>query len=140
MQKIRYHIQSVWDARKTRWIQNGCWEDSARPRQCSAPQDADVVLVNTCGFIEPAVSESSRSSWTRLRNWSISDPRPLLVVTGCLVNRYGQDLRVELPEVDLFLEISRTVGTWHAGAGHAHLRDQRMDAVSGSEALRLRAP
>ena len=34
-------------------------------------------------------------------------PRPLLVVTGCLISRYGQELGRELPEADLFLEIAR---------------------------------
>lgn len=72
-----------------------------------APEGADVVLINTCGFIEPAVNESLQVILDTAQEIDSLDPKPLLVVTGCLVNRYGQDLRLELPEVDLFLEISR---------------------------------
>lgn len=72
---------------------------------CSA--EAEVVLINTCGFIEPAVSESLQVILDTAQELETLEPRPLLVVTGCLVNRYGQDLRQELPEVDLFLEIAR---------------------------------
>jgi len=71
------------------------------------PEDADVVLVNTCGFIEPAVSESLQVILDTAQALAELEPRPVLVVTGCLVSRYGQELRSELPEVDLFLEIGR---------------------------------
>ncbi|NCD25451.1 MAG: 30S ribosomal protein S12 methylthiotransferase RimO [Deltaproteobacteria bacterium] len=72
-----------------------------------SPREADVVLINTCGFIEPAVGESLQVILDTAQDVAGLTPKPLLVVTGCLVNRYGQDLRAELPEVDLFLEIAR---------------------------------
>lgn len=72
-----------------------------------SPREADVVLINTCGFIEPAVGESLQVILDTAQEVAELTPKPLLVVTGCLVNRYGQDLRAELPEVDLFLEIAR---------------------------------
>ncbi|WP_462324693.1 30S ribosomal protein S12 methylthiotransferase RimO [Desulfoplanes sp.] len=69
------------------------------------PEEADVVLINTCGFIEPAVQESVQTILETSGTIADLDPKPLLVVTGCLVMRYEQELRQELPEVDLFLTI-----------------------------------
>ncbi|MCL7486784.1 MAG: 30S ribosomal protein S12 methylthiotransferase RimO [Desulfobulbaceae bacterium] len=65
------------------------------------PADADLLLVNTCGFIAPAVEEAV-DEILRLGEYKREDPDKLLVVTGCLVQRYGADLKEELPEVDLF--------------------------------------
>lgn len=70
------------------------------------PSQADVVLINTCGFIEPAVSESLEVILDVIQEISTLNPKPVLVVTGCLVNRYGQSLEQELPEVDLFVNIA----------------------------------
>ncbi len=65
------------------------------------PVDADLLLVNTCGFIAAAVEEAI-DEILRLTEYKLQDPDKLLVVTGCLVQRYGGDLKKELPEVDLF--------------------------------------
>ena len=65
------------------------------------PVEADLLLVNTCGFIEPAVKESI-DEILRLAEYKNADPEKLLVVTGCLVQRYGAELKKELPEVQLF--------------------------------------
>jgi ribosomal protein S12 methylthiotransferase RimO len=69
------------------------------------PETADVVLINTCGFIEPAVQESVQTILETAESIADISPKPLLVVTGCLVMRYEQELRRELPEVDLFVTI-----------------------------------
>ncbi|MGX9366013.1 30S ribosomal protein S12 methylthiotransferase RimO [Desulfoplanes sp. PS50] len=69
------------------------------------PDQAEVVLINTCGFIEPAVQESVQTILETAESIADLSPKPLLVVTGCLVMRYEQELRRELPEVDLFLTI-----------------------------------
>lgn len=65
------------------------------------PTDADLLVVNTCGFIVSAVEEAV-DEILRLAEYKREDPKKMLVVTGCLVQRYGQELRNELPEVDLF--------------------------------------
>ena len=65
------------------------------------PADADLLLVNTCGFIASAVEEAI-DEILRLSEYKLQDSNKLLVVTGCLVQRYGGDLKKELPEVDLF--------------------------------------
>jgi ribosomal protein S12 methylthiotransferase len=64
------------------------------------PQEADLLIVNTCGFIEEAVSESID---TILEVAKGKTDRQVLVVMGCMVQRYGDDLKKELPEVDIFL-------------------------------------
>lgn len=65
---------------------------------------ADVVLINTCGFIRPAVEESVRTILEAIRHLGGLKRRPLLVVAGCMVGRYGAtELAAELPEVDLWL-------------------------------------
>jgi ribosomal protein S12 methylthiotransferase len=61
------------------------------------PEDADVVVVNTCAFIEAARQESID---TVLALSESRRPGARLVVTGCLAERYGQELAAALPEAD----------------------------------------
>jgi ribosomal protein S12 methylthiotransferase len=60
--------------------------------------EADLVVVNTCAFIEPARAESIE---TILALAEERRPGSRLVVTGCMAERYGPELAAELPEVDL---------------------------------------
>lgn len=60
---------------------------------------ADVIIVNTCGFIASAKEESVR---TILQMANAKKVGATLVVTGCLMQRYRDELMRELPEVDLF--------------------------------------
>lgn len=64
------------------------------------PAAAELLLVNTCGFIESAVQEGID---TILALADEKQPGARLVVAGCMVQRYGPELAAELPEVDLFL-------------------------------------
>ncbi|PXF60333.1 MAG: 30S ribosomal protein S12 methylthiotransferase RimO [Deltaproteobacteria bacterium] len=64
------------------------------------PKEADLLIVNTCGFIEEAVSESIDTILAVAREKTAGQ---VLVVMGCMVQRYGDDLKKELPEVDIFL-------------------------------------
>jgi ribosomal protein S12 methylthiotransferase len=68
------------------------------------PAEAELLLINTCGFIRPAVEEAV-DEILRLSEYKKEDPTKKLVVTGCMVQRYGKDLQQELPEVDLFVGI-----------------------------------
>jgi ribosomal protein S12 methylthiotransferase len=69
---------------------------------CETPEEAQLILVNTCGFIQSAVEEAV-DQILELASLKLEDPTKLLVVTGCLVQRYGKDLSKEMPEVDLFI-------------------------------------
>lgn len=66
------------------------------------PETADVVLVNTCGFIDAAKRESID---TMLRAAQLKEGGSVkaVVAVGCLVQRYQDELRREMPEVDLLL-------------------------------------
>lgn len=73
-------------------------------RTVDDPASADLLLINTCGFIRPAVEEAV-DEILRLAEYKQAAPAKKLVVTGCLVQRYGANLAKELPEVDLFVGI-----------------------------------
>ena len=63
-----------------------------------SPEGADLVVANTCAFIEAAREESVE---TVLALADRKDPGARLVVTGCMAERYGDELAAALPEVDL---------------------------------------
>ena len=71
----------------------------AGARLVNRPEVADVILVNTCGFLESAVQESIDSILEMAEHRTRGQ---ILAVTGCMVERYGLELRQELPEVDIF--------------------------------------
>ncbi|MCC8193895.1 MAG: 30S ribosomal protein S12 methylthiotransferase RimO [Deltaproteobacteria bacterium] len=76
--------------------------------------EADCVIINTCAFIEPAIRESVSVIAETIEDIAQTAPgkKPLLVVSGCLVGRYGAAvLAPELPEVDLWLD-NRDLGAW----------------------------
>jgi ribosomal protein S12 methylthiotransferase len=75
------------------------------------PDQADVLVVNTCSFIDPAKKESIDTILEMAEYKKIGRARKL-IVAGCLVERYRGDLRRELPEVDAILgtnELDRIV-------------------------------
>ncbi|MEL6983970.1 MAG: 30S ribosomal protein S12 methylthiotransferase RimO, partial [Actinomycetota bacterium] len=59
-------------------------------------EDADVVVVNTCAFVEEARQESIDT----ILDLQEARPEAELVVTGCLAERYGDDLAEAMPEID----------------------------------------
>jgi ribosomal protein S12 methylthiotransferase len=66
------------------------------------PAAADVIVVNTCGFIGPA-KEESIDTVLEMGRYKEDGSCAKLVVTGCLVQRYATDLAAQMPEVDHFL-------------------------------------
>ena len=63
------------------------------------PGEADVLVVNTCSFIDPAKKESVDTILEMAEYKKVGRARKL-IVAGCLVERYGGDIRREMPEVD----------------------------------------
>ena len=63
------------------------------------PEDADVIVVNTCSFIDPAKQESV-DTIIEMGEFKKSGKAQRLVVAGCLVERYRGDIQKDLPEVD----------------------------------------
>jgi ribosomal protein S12 methylthiotransferase len=71
-------------------------------RLVQEPARADVIVVNTCGFIESA-KEESVAAILELAELRRDGRCKKLVVTGCLVQRHGEELAAAIPEVDHFL-------------------------------------
>ncbi|MCI5956171.1 MAG: 30S ribosomal protein S12 methylthiotransferase RimO [Clostridiales bacterium] len=69
-------------------------------------READILIVNTCGFIDPAKQESI-DTLLELAQYKTTGRLKLLVATGCLVQRYEKALLEELPEIDLLLGVSQ---------------------------------
>ena len=67
------------------------------------PEDAEIIIVNTCGFIERAKREAI-DTLLEMADYKEQNCK-LLVATGCMVQRYKEELKKELPEVDLFVSI-----------------------------------
>jgi ribosomal protein S12 methylthiotransferase len=68
--------------------------------------DADVLVVNTCSFIQEATEESVGVVLDVAGGWKTERAGRLLIVAGCMPSRYGDDLAAELPEVDAFVRAS----------------------------------
>jgi len=78
-------------------------------RVSSDVEGADVVIVNTCGFIQAAKEQSIE---TILEACQLKDAGALkaVVAVGCMVERHGEEMRAEIPEVDLFMGLRELQG------------------------------
>lgn len=76
----------------------------------SDPEKADVIVINTCGFIESAKEEAINTilEMAEYKNKNCK----YLIVMGCLVERYKEELEKALPEVDLFIKYSEYDSLW----------------------------
>ena len=85
------------------------------------PDQADVLVVNTCSFIDPAKKESVDTILEMAEYKRIGRAKKL-IVAGCLVERYRADIRKDLPEVDAVVgtnELDRIVGLCEGWAADA---------------------
>ncbi len=90
------------------------------------PDTADVIIVNTCSFIE-ASKEESIDTILDMAHFKNEGNCKVLVASGCLPQRYSKQLEIEMPEVDLFI-----------GTGQYHRITELLD--KSKEALKLGAP
>ena len=72
----------------------------------SAPEEAEILIVNTCGFIAPAKEESIDAIF-EMAQYKKTGKCQVLCVTGCLAQRYEKDLLSEIPEIDCLLGVSQ---------------------------------
>ncbi len=75
------------------------------------PKEADIIIINTCGFIESA-KEEAINCILEMANYKTNGNCKYLVAMGCLVQRYKKDLEKSIPEVDLFLSIDEYENFW----------------------------
>lgn len=119
--------------------------EGAGYRVVEDPGEADLLLINTCGFIRPAVEEAV-DEILRLAEYKEENPDQLLVVTGCFVQRYGSELQKELPEVDLFVgtdgceEIDILVEQARSGINIPRIVSPSRYLMSSSSPRRLSTP
>ena len=78
----------------------------------SNPEEAEILLINTCGFIDVAKEEGINTILDMIEYKKKNCK--YLIVTGCLVERYEDELRKEIPEVDLFVSIKNYDHLWKA--------------------------
>lgn len=98
--------------------------------------DADVVIINTCGFIESAKQESIDAildvAWLK-KHRNLKG----IVVTGCLAERYREEIFKELPEVDAMIgvgsldKICEAVNAAYAGKKYSHFGDKNTSPLGG---------
>ena len=74
-------------------------------------EKAEIIIVNTCGFIESAKQEAINTI-LEMAEHKENGTCKYLVVMGCLVQRYKKELQKALPEVDLFIEINDYTNYW----------------------------
>ena len=74
------------------------------------PEEAEVIVINTCGFIEPA-KEEAINTILEMAEYKKKKCK-YLIVMGCLVERYKEELIKALPEVDLFIKYSEYNTLW----------------------------
>ncbi|MDR2663155.1 MAG: 30S ribosomal protein S12 methylthiotransferase RimO [Treponema sp.] len=90
---------------------------------CDDPDQADLIIVNSCGFIEAAKQESINAvlAWRRRYRGS-GAPAKKILLSGCLAQRYRKELAESLPEADGFL-----------GCTEIHQAPEKIAALFGAE-------
>ena len=73
-------------------------------------REAEIIIINTCGFIDSAKSEGI-DTILEMNEYKKGKCK-YLIVTGCLVERYKEELEKELPEVDLFIPVRNYDDLW----------------------------
>ena len=99
-------------------------------------QKAEIIVINTCGFIESAKQEAIDTILEMAEHKEIGKCK-YLVVMGCLVQRYSEELIEAIPEVDLFITIDEYNDFWNkveklVGVGELmHTAPVRSKALTG---------
>src|SRR5207302_7570767 len=74
----------------------------------SQPEDADILVINTCAFIDSAKEESIEAILEAHQQRGLTGrPDQKLVVSGCMSQRFAKELRDEMPEVDAFVGLDQ---------------------------------
>ncbi len=133
---VTHEHDETGEGRKVHFVSLGCPKNRVDSEVMAAlalkegytladePDDAEVIVVNTCGFIESAKKESV-DTILEMAAMKQSGKLDTLIVTGCLIQRYPKQLPELLPEVDHFL-------------GTAHFKELP-DILGGRLRARIRA-
>jgi ribosomal protein S12 methylthiotransferase len=128
--------------------------DRGGARLTSRPEDAEILVVNTCSFIDTAKQESV-DTILEMARFKTSGSAKKLIVTGCLVERYRDEIRKSIPEVDAVVGTGELESILEAagiaqlqsatpspfnilsGNGHAEVRSGR-EAGAGTHKMEFR--
>lgn len=77
----------------------------------NSEKDAEILIINTCGFIESAKEEAVNTIF-EMANYKQTGKCKFLIVMGCFSQRYHSELVKEIPEVDLFLRLDEYAQMW----------------------------
>lgn len=69
------------------------------------PKNADIIIVNTCGFIEKAKQESI-DTILEMAEYKQKHKCKMLIATGCLIQRYGDEIMESMPEIDILMGVN----------------------------------
>jgi len=100
------------------------------------PEDAEAIVVNTCGFIHPAQQESV-DTILEMAEYKKTGGLKRLIVAGCLVERYREEIRRSLPEVDAVVGTNELDAIVAACEGEARLPDPLQPYLYDDKTLRM---
>ena len=107
---------------------------------CADAEQCDVVIINTCGFIEDAKKESIETI-LEFCQMKAEGKIKVVVVTGCLAERYQKEVALEIPEADVVLgigcngEIVKAIKQALAGERVVSFADKTLMPLSGNRVL-----
>ncbi len=116
MNEIKIETKNVTDKYKVGLVSLGCDKNrvdseiilgkmSNEYEITNNPKNADIIIVNTCGFIESAKQESI-DTILEMADYKVNYNCKLLIATGCLTQRYGEELGKLIPEIDIMLGVN----------------------------------
>lgn len=116
MNEIKIETKNVTDKYKVGLVSLGCDKNrvdseiilgkmSNDYEITNDPKKADIIIVNTCGFIESAKQESI-DTILEMADYKVNYNCKLLIATGCLTQRYGDELGKLIPEIDIMLGVN----------------------------------
>jgi ribosomal protein S12 methylthiotransferase len=105
---MRFHVVTLGCDKNTVDSERYVAELAAHGAQpAKSADDADLIVINTCGFIDAAKEESIEAIVEATRFKSSGNCR-MVAAVGCMVERHANELRESLPEVDVFLGTRET--------------------------------
>lgn len=101
------------------------------------PSEAEIIVINTCGFIQPA-KEESINTILQMADYKKTGNCRYLIVTGCLVQRYEAKLKKLLPEVDYFFNLKNFSNINYLLNSHTHIDSDKRHLLTPSHYAYLR--
>ena len=100
---------------------------------CAMPEDSDIIIINTCAFIEPAIAETEKEIKKALA--FASNKR--IYVYGCGVNRYAKRLKDAFPEITGFFTLEQTEELLRTIQTDSHISQTRLLTTQGYAYLKI---